>query len=32
MTTDSPQRGDVLVLVGTKKGGFLFWSDERRRD
>jgi photosystem II stability/assembly factor-like uncharacterized protein len=24
-------RGDVLLLVGTMKGAFLFWSDERRR-
>jgi hypothetical protein len=26
-----PQTGDVLVLVGTKKGTFLFWSDPARR-
>lgn len=32
MTGEGPQRGDVLVMVGTRKGGFLFWSDERRRD
>src|SRR4030065_986517 len=29
---ETPQRGDVLVMVGTRKGGFLLWSDERRRD
>ena len=23
--------GDVVILVGTLKGAFLFWSDERRR-
>ena len=26
-----PQAGDVLVMVGTKKGTFLFWSDPARR-
>jgi photosystem II stability/assembly factor-like uncharacterized protein len=25
-----PQAGDVLVMVGTRKGTFLFWSDESR--
>lgn len=25
-----PQPGDVLVMVGTKKGSFLFWSDPAR--
>jgi photosystem II stability/assembly factor-like uncharacterized protein len=28
---DSPQPGDILVMVGTKKGTFLFWSDSDRR-
>jgi len=32
MPGEQPQRGDVLVLVGTRKGGFVLWSDERRRD
>lgn len=26
-----PRPGDVLVLVGTRKGSFLFWSDPARR-
>lgn len=30
MVNRKPQRGDVLVLVGTAKGGFLFWSDPDR--
>ena len=29
--SDQPQSGDVLVMVGTKKGTFLFWSDPSRR-
>jgi hypothetical protein len=32
MTTEAPQGGDVLILVGTRKGTFLFWSDEARRE
>ena len=28
---DRPQAGDILVLVGTRKGTFLFWSDPTRR-
>jgi photosystem II stability/assembly factor-like uncharacterized protein len=27
-----PQPGDVLVMVGTRKGTWLFWSDPERRD
>jgi photosystem II stability/assembly factor-like uncharacterized protein len=30
-TGQGPQPGDVLVLAGTRKGTFLFWSDEDRR-
>src|SRR3954462_1760489 len=26
-----PQADDILVLVGTRKGTFLFWSDQGRR-
>lgn len=26
-----PQPGDVLLMVGTRKGAFLFWSDPTRR-
>src|SRR3972149_12337712 len=32
MTGEQPQRGDVLVMIGTRKGAFFLWSDERRRD
>jgi hypothetical protein len=33
MTNDSrPKPGDVLLLAGTNKGTFLFWSDPQRRD
>jgi hypothetical protein len=32
MSAEQPGRGDVLVLVGTRKGSFLFWSDEARRE
>jgi photosystem II stability/assembly factor-like uncharacterized protein len=28
---DRPRPGDVLVMVGTRKGSFLFWSDPARR-
>ena len=28
----SPSEGDVLLLVGTMKGAFLFWSDRDRRE
>ena len=31
MTQELPRRGDVLVLVGTRKGAFLFASDESRK-
>lgn len=33
MTTagERPQAGDMLVMVGTRKGAFLFWSDPARR-
>lgn len=31
MSAEAPQAGDVLVLVGTRKGTFLFWSDAARR-
>src|ERR1700741_295102 len=27
-----PQNGDVVLLVGTMKGAFLFWSDAARRE
>jgi len=27
----APAAGDVLVMVGTRKGAFLFWSDDARR-
>ena len=27
-----PQSGDVLVFAGTKKGLFMFWADEGRRN
>jgi len=34
-TTDGvlpvPQPGDILVMVGTRKGTFLYWSDEARQ-
>ena len=26
-----PRVGDTLVMVGTRKGAFLFWSDKGRR-
>lgn len=29
---EHPEKGDILVMVGTRKGVFLFWSDESRRD
>ena len=29
--SEHPRPGDVLVLVGTRKGVFLFWSDPARR-
>jgi hypothetical protein len=28
---ERPRPGDVLLLVGTRKGSFLFWSDPARR-
>ena len=28
----APEEGDVLLLVGTMKGAFLFWSDRSRRE
>ncbi len=28
---DGPSGGNVLVMVGTRKGTFFFWSDEARR-
>ncbi len=30
MTESTPRRGNVLLLVGTRKGAFLFWSDPGR--
>ncbi len=30
--TSAPAPGDVLVMVGTRKGAFLFWSDEARKE
>lgn len=32
MDSEQPQAGDVLVMVGTRKGTFLYWSDEARRN
>ena len=29
--SDAPMKGDVVVMVGTKKGSFLFWSDPARK-
>jgi photosystem II stability/assembly factor-like uncharacterized protein len=29
--SERPRPGDVLVMVGTRKGTFLFWSDPARR-
>lgn len=31
MASDTPREGDVLVMAGTRKGSFLFWSDPDRR-
>lgn len=31
MAEAAPQAGDLLVMVGTRKGTFLFWSDDRRK-
>ncbi|HEU4561335.1 MAG TPA: hypothetical protein VFS20_26010 [Longimicrobium sp.] len=28
----TPSQGDVLLMVGTMKGAFLFWSDAERRE
>lgn len=30
-SSERPQPGDVLLMVGTRKGAFLFWSDPARR-
>lgn len=30
-SSERPRPGDVLVMVGTRKGTFLFWSDSARR-
>lgn len=30
-TAEKPRPGDVLVLVGTRDGSYLFWSDPARR-
>jgi photosystem II stability/assembly factor-like uncharacterized protein len=30
MASGSPQKGDVLLMVGTRKGSFLYWSDPDR--
>lgn len=32
MASDGPKAGEILVMVGTRKGTFLFWSDEARRE
>lgn len=32
METNRPTHGDVLVMVGTRKGAFLFWADPRREN
>jgi hypothetical protein len=29
--SERPQTGDVLVMIGTRKGAFLLWSDPARR-
>lgn len=31
MTQQTPKSGDVIVMVGTRKGAFLFWSDAARK-
>lgn len=31
LSTTRPSAGDILVMVGTRKGTFLFWSDGDRR-
>lgn len=32
MAAAAPQAGDILVMVGTRKGTFLFWSDDARSE
>ena len=32
MAGNQPKSGDVLLMVGTRKGAFLFWSDHKRKD
>lgn len=32
MAQDRPVQGDVLLMVGTRKGAYLFWSDPGRTD
>ena len=32
MAERSPEKGDVLLMVGTRKGSFLYWSDPDRKE
>ncbi len=32
MANGSPEKGDVLLMVGTRKGSFLYWSDPDRKE
>lgn len=32
MATRTPEKGDVLLMVGTRKGSFVYWSDPDRKD
>ncbi len=32
MPSEHPSSGDVLLLVGTRKGAFVYWSDPERKD
>jgi hypothetical protein len=32
MAKGSPEKGDVLLMVGTRKGSFLYWSDPDRKE
>jgi len=30
VANSNPQSGDVINMLGTRKGSFLFWSDQNR--
>ncbi len=30
MASDSPGKGDLLLMIGTRKGAFLYWTDQGR--